>query len=78
MDWYLKVRSEEYIGISLLTFRKTKPSKESAIREHFLNVNDIPSLEESIIPANVSNKFVLELKENLPVKRDRPVLNKKH
>ena len=30
-DRHLKVRSGEYFGISLLTFKKTKPSYESAI-----------------------------------------------
>ena len=30
-DRHLKVRSGEHIGISPLTFKKTKPSKESAI-----------------------------------------------
>ena len=48
-----------------MAFKKTKPSKESAIRDHLLNRNNIPSLKESIIPANVSNKFALELKESL-------------
>ena len=32
----LKVRSGEHIGISRLTFKKTKPSKESSIRDHLL------------------------------------------
>ena len=30
---HLKLRSGEHIGISSLTFKKTKPSKESWIRE---------------------------------------------
>ena len=30
---HLKVRSGEHIGISPLTFKKTKPSKESSIRD---------------------------------------------
>ena len=34
-DRHLKVRSGEHIGISPLTFKKTKPSKESAIRDIF-------------------------------------------
>ena len=31
---HLKVRSGEHIGISPLTFKKMKPSKESSIRDH--------------------------------------------
>ena len=45
-DRHLKVRSAEHIGILPLTFRKVKPSKESAIREHLLNCNNIPSFDE--------------------------------
>ena len=75
-DRHLKVRSGEHIGISPLTFKKTKPSKESAIRDHLLNCNNIPSFEEFTILTNGNNKFDLEIKENLLIKRDRPILNK--
>ena len=75
-DRHFKVRSGEHIGISPLTFKKTKPSKESAIRDHLLNCNNIPSFEEFTILANGNNKFVLEIKESLLIKRDRPILNK--
>ena len=72
-DRHLKVRSGEYIGISPLTFKKTKPSKKS---DHLLNGNNIPSFEEFTILANENNKFVLETKESLPIKRERPILIK--
>ena len=75
-DRHLKVRSGEHLGISPLTFQKTKPSKESAIRRHLLNCNKIPSFEEFTILTNGNNKFVLEIKESLLIKRDRPILNK--
>ena len=73
---HLKVRSGEYIGISPWTFKKTKPSKESAIRDHLLNCNNTPSFEEFTILTNGNNKFDLEIKESLLIKRDRPILNK--
>ena len=76
MDRHLKVRYGEHIGISPLTFKKTKPSKESAIRDHLLNCNNIPSFEKFTILANGNNEFVLEIKESLLIKRDRPILNK--
>ena len=75
-DRHLKIRSGEHIGISPLTFKKTKPSKESAIRDHLLNCNNIPSFEEFTILTNGNNKFDLEIKESLLIKRDRPILNK--
>ena len=75
-DRYLKVRSGEHIGISPLIFRKVKPSKESAIRDHFLNCNNIPSFDEFTILAYGHHKYILEIKESLLIKRDRLVLNK--
>ena len=75
-DRHLKVRSGAQIGISPLTFKKTKPSKNSAIRDHLLNCNSIPFFEEFTILTNGDNKFVFEIKESLPIKRDRPILNK--
>ena len=73
---YLKVRSGEHIGISPVTFRKVKPSKESAIRDHLLNCNNIPSSDEFTILAYGHHKYILEMKESLLIKRDRPVLDK--
>ena len=75
-DIHLKVRSGEHIGISPLTFRKVKPSRESAIRDHLLNCNNIPSFDEFTILAYGHHKYILEIKESLFVKRDRPVLHK--
>ena len=74
-DRHLKVRSGKHNGISPLTFKKTKPSKESVILDHLLNCNNIPSFEFTIL-TNGNNKFVLEIKESLLIKWDRPILNK--
>ena len=71
-----RCNSREHIDISPLTFKKTKPSKESAIRDYLLNCNNIPSFEEFTILTNGNNKFGLEIKESLLIKRDRPILNK--
>ena len=76
MDRYLKVRPGEHIAISPLTFKKTKPLKKSAIHNHLLNCNNIQSYEELTILTNKNNKFDLEIKERLLIKRDRPILNK--
>ena len=72
----MKVRSGEHIGISTLTFRKGKPSKECAIRDHLLNWNNIASFDEFTILAFGHHKYILEIKESLLFKRDRPVLKK--
>ena len=72
---HLKVRSGEHIGISPLTFRKFKPSRECAIRNHLLNCNNIPSFDEFAIWAYGCHKYILEIKESLLIKRDRPGLS---
>ena len=64
-DRHLKVRSGEHTGISPWTFKKTKPSKESATHNHLLNCNKIPSFEEFTFLTNGNNKFDLEIKESL-------------
>ena len=75
-DRHLKVRSGEHISISPLTFKKVKPSAESSIRDHLLFCNHDPSFDDFTILAQGTNKFLLEIKESLLIKRDKPILNK--
>ena len=75
-DRHFKVRSGEHIATSPLKFRKVKPSKESAIHDHLLNCNNIPSFDEFNILTYGHDKYLLEIKESLLTKRHRPVLNK--
>ena len=75
-DRNLKVRSAEHIGISPWRFKKTKPSKVSGIRDHFLNCHNIPSFEESTILANRNNNFVIKIKESLLIEQEISILNK--
>ena len=73
---HLKVRPGEHIGISPLTLKKTKPSKESSIRGHLLKCDNNPSFDEFTILAHGNKKYLLEIKETFLIKRDQPVLNK--
>ena len=75
-DRHLKVRSGEHIGISPLTFKKVKPSAGSSMRDHLLFCNHDPSFDDFTILAQGSTKFLLEIKESLLIKRDKPILNK--
>ena len=75
-DRHLKVSSREDIGLSPLTFRKAKPSEESAIRDHLLICNNMSSFGELTILAYGRHKYILEIKESLLIKHHRPVLNK--
>ena len=73
---HLKVSSGKHIGISPLTFKKTKPSKESSIRDNLLECDNNPSFDEFTILAHGNKKYLLEIKETFLIKRDQPVLNK--
>ena len=75
-DRHLKIWLGEHIGISPLTFEKVKPSAESLIRDHLLFYNHDPSFDDFTILAQGANKFLLEIKESLLIKRDKPIINK--
>ena len=75
MDRHLRVRAGEHIGLSLLTFKKCKFSKESAVRDHLLFCDNDPSFEEFSVLGKASSEFYLEIKESLLIKRDTPNLN---
>ena len=77
-NFLLKVRSGEHIDIIIILdiCRKAKLSKESAIRDHLLICNNIQSFDDFTILAYRHHKYILEIKENLLIKRDRHVLNK--
>ena len=63
----MNVRSGEHIGIS---------SKESGSRDHLPIRNNIPFIDEFIMLAYCHNKYILEVKEGLLIKRYRLALNK--
>ena len=67
-DRHLRVRAGEHIGLSPLTFKKYKPSKESAVRDHLLFCDNDPSFEEFSVLAKASSKLSLEIKESLLIK----------
>ena len=71
-DRHLKIRSGEDIGISPWTFKKVKSSAESSISDQFLFCNHDHSFT---ILALGTHKFLLEIKEGLLIKRDKPMLN---
>ena len=53
-----------------------KPSEESSIRGHLLQCHNNPSLDEFTILVHGNEKYLLEIKENILIKHDQPVLNK--
>ena len=75
-DRHHKVRAGEHIGLSPLTFKKCKPSKESTVCKHLLFCDNDPSFEEFSVLAKASSIFSLEIKESLLIKRDTPNSNR--
>ena len=57
------------IEVSTLTFKKTKPSRESSIRDEILQCDNNPSFVEFTILTHGNKKYILEIKKSLLIKR---------
>ena len=75
-DRHLKLRSGEHIGISPLTYRNVKQSRESAICDNRLICNNISPFDNFTILTSGHHKNILKNKESFLIKRDIPALNK--
>ena len=62
---HLDIRSGEHIGVSLLTGKKVKLINNSAVRDHLLHCNYLPSFDNFSILVHENKKFLLEIKESL-------------
>ena len=69
-------RAAEHMGISNLTGKRLKNVKHSAISDHLLQCNCTINFDNFDILAAESNKFKLFLRENLLIKRDKPILSR--
>ena len=72
---HLDIRSGEHIGVSPITGKKVKPSNNSAICDHLVHCNFLPSFDNFSVLANENSKYLLEIKDSLLIKRDKPPLN---
>ena len=73
---HLDIRSGEHIGVSPLTEKKVKPSNNSAICDHLLHCNFLPSFDNFSVLAYENKKYLLEIKESLLIMRDKTSLNR--
>ena len=73
---HLKVRSRKHIGIFPLTLKKVKLSAKNSIHDHLRLCDHDPSFNDLSIFSQGTNKFLLEIKESLLIKHDKPILNK--
>ena len=69
-------RASEHKGTSNLMGKCIKSAQKSAISYHFLQRVSPMTFDDFDILASDSNKFMLLAKDNLPIKRDEPVLNR--
>ena len=60
--------------VSPLTGKMVKPMKNSAVCDHLLHCSYLPSFDN--ISAHENKKFLLEIKENLLIMKDKPSLDK--
>ena len=72
---HLNVRIGQHIGISPLT-RKQVKLKNRSVADHLLPCNHSGPYDGFSIQTRENKKFLLELKENLLIMRDKPSLNR--
>ena len=72
---HLAVRSGEHIGISILNNKSVQPRKDSAVCHYLLNCNYSPTFEDFSVLCHENKKYLLEMKKNLLIMRDRPLMN---
>ena len=70
---HLDIRSGEHIGVS--PGKKVKPSNSSAIWDHLVHCNFLPSFGNFSVLAHENSKYLLEIKESLLIMRDKASLN---
>ena len=73
---HFKVRVSEHQGVSPRTGKPVKGTLSTSVRDPMLACDHKVLYEDFTFLGNESNKYLLELKESLFIKRDRPPLNK--
>ena len=70
---HMKIRVSERQGVSP---RAGKHLKETSVRDHMLDCNHLVAWDDFKVLERESNHWLLEIKERLFIKRDRPSLDK--
>ena len=74
--WHLKVRVSEHEGVSPRTGKIVTDTLSTSVRDHMLECDYIVTWDDFKVLGRESNHWLLEIKESLFVKRDKPSLNK--
>ena len=73
---HIKIRVSEHQGASPRTGKHLKGTLSISVRDHMLDCNHVVAWDDFKILGRESNNWLLEIKESLFIKRDRPSLNK--
>ena len=73
---HYKVRVSEHQGVSPRTGKPVKGILSTSVRDHMLVCDHKVVREDFKFLGNESNRYLVELKESLFIKRDKPSLNK--
>ena len=73
---YMKVRVSEHQGVSTRTVKHVKGTLSTSVRDLMLDCNHIVTWDDFKVLGRESNHWLLEFKESLFIKGDRPSLNK--
>ena len=71
-----KVRVSEHQGVSPRIAKPVKGNLSTSVKDHMLVCDRKVMHEDFKFLGNESNRYLLELKESLFIKRDKPSLNK--
>ena len=73
---HMKVRVSEHQGVSAQTGKHLKGTLSTSVRDHTLDCNHMVAWDDFKVLGRESNHWLLEIKESLFIKRDKPLLNK--
>ena len=73
---HMKVRVSEHRGVSPRTGKVLKGTTSTSVRDHMLECDHIVDWVDFSVLGTENNHFLLEVKESLFIKRDKPSLNK--
>ena len=73
---HMKVRVSEHQGVSLQTGKHLKGTLSTSVSNHMLDCNHIVAWDDFKVLDRESNHWLLEIKESLFIKRDRPLFSK--
>ena len=73
---HFKVRVSKHRGVSPITGKPVQSTLSTSVRDHMLVCDHKVEHKDFKFLGNESSKYLLELKESLFIKRDKPSLNK--